>query len=293
MSLRRRIVLTILFVSLTAGGGAILIRPDLISGERTMFIPLALVAAYGLLVTALTAGVRREEPAEHYIDSIYFLGFLFTLFSLGALFYRLSHEELLLTGDAVFMTVLYYVGVSVTTSIAGVLFRTIVRGIVLSGSPEETEDVEKTYELLQSVAKEFSHNSKESFEAMRLFLQERSEGISLLEERERAYIESLEKLTETSRRFSESLSSAEGEVLQSIEGYSRALAGHREQVEEFARLGNELASCSERLHRETRELPLAGINSELREFKNGARELNTVIDSVVTLLERKVEKVGS
>jgi len=40
------------------------------------------------------------------------------------------------------------------------------------------------------------------------------------------------------------------------------------------------------------ELPLEEITRQLREFRDCTKELNGVVDSVVTLLERKVEKAS-
>ena len=300
MGTTRRILLTTLFLVFAAAGGAGLFYPELLFGDVTMLLsertamllPAGLTAAYGLITAVLLRGVGESESAEHYVDSIYFLGFLFTLLALAALFFRLYGIDLTSPGSRMVQAVLPYLGAAVTSSVAGVLLRTVLQGLASAGSRQDEDELQRTYEALQATAQEFSRNSQKSFESLQTFLQERSERVSLLEQREQAYIAALEKLTASAERFSSGLSQAESETLEQISAYGRVIEQHQEQVEEIGRLDRALADLTELISRKTEELPMEEINRQLREFETGARELNDVVDSVVTLLERKVEKVS-
>jgi hypothetical protein len=257
-----------------------------------MLLPAGFTASYGLLTALLLRGCGESEAAEHYVDAIYFLGFLYTLLALGALFFELYGSDLTAPDGQTVNTVLAYIGAAVTSSIAGVLLRTAVRGLLLTGSRQEEDELQQTYKALQSAAREFSRNSQKSFESLQLFLEERSERVSLLEQREQAYLAALERLTAAAERFASGLSRAEEQTLQQLSEYGRVIERQREQVEKIGRLEQELAGLAERISRQTGELPLEEITRQLREFGEGARELNGVVDSVVTLLERKVEKAS-
>ncbi len=221
------------------------------------------------------------------------MGFLYTLFSLGTLFYRLHYDQIAGTDGEPVALVLYYIGISVTTSIAGILFRIIVQGFYLSRHPGKEEDIHKTYQLLQSVAESFVQNSTEAFRSIQLFLEERSENAQLLEKREKEYIENMHKLSEASHGFCLRLSEAEDELLRGLEGFHTSLEKQRGELEELGRVEQELAHFRERIGKETRDFPLTEIRHELEDFKTGTAELNEVVDSLVSLLERKVEKVHS
>lgn len=306
MSASKRNFVNLLFILFAAAGGvsvfgdeaacagvANFFGVEALPPETSIVVPIALVVLYSLIVGAILFSCDDEDFADHYVDSIYFMGFLYTLISLGTLFYRLHYNQIAGSGGEPVALVLYYIGISVTTSIAGILFRIIVRGFYLSRHPRKEEDINKTYQLLQSVAESFVQNSTEAFQSIQLFLDERGENAQLLEKREKEYIESMHKLGEASRGFCLRLSEAEDELLRSLERFHTTVEKQRGELEELGRVEQELTHLRERIGKETRDFPLTEIHHELEDFKTGTSELNEVVDSLVSLLERKVEKVHS
>jgi hypothetical protein len=157
--------LNFMFFIAALGGGALIVYSKELIPELATFGPSASVVLFALIVAVAQKAGADGEISDHYADSVYFLGFLFTLVSLATLFYRLGEGGLggslaaealsdeTLDGSAI-VTLLEsqrmalstrmleetfsLIGVAVTTSIAGVLMRNMVRSWFLKTIPGET-----------------------------------------------------------------------------------------------------------------------------------------------------------
>ncbi|TVR34681.1 MAG: hypothetical protein EA404_02120 [Spirochaetaceae bacterium] len=280
------------FLLFAVGGFALIFFDQQIDHQYLFFAPTALVMFYALLVHRLLANCYEQTLADHHIDSVYFLGFLFTLVSLITLFYRLQSGLNAADGSAQISQAFYYVGVSVSTSIAGVLFRNMARGAWLRDHPEDSDNLEKSYQLLKSIADSFSVNYRQTFEQIQLFLSERRESLSVLSDKETEYLAALERFIGATNGFSHGLDHSGRELSARLQQLSEQLALHGETVAGFTQLGAAFTQTAAQLHTQAERAPLAAINQELEQFHGGVGELNRVLDSVITLLEARVERVG-
>ena len=280
--------LNMLFLIFAVLGFAAIARSEQLPESYGAFLPVGLVAVYGLLVGWILRECRDRALADHHLDSIYFLGFLFTLVSLAVFFMELQELDAGQLSGALMGEAFYYVGVSVTTSLGGVLFRNIARGSYLRDHPDESEDLREMYRALESAARSFTEGYEETFSRLDLFLRERSESAEELREaelRNRRALEELAEVTETvARRLTETqrtLSGAAGEVGVQVHGFGRAVA----ELESRAHAAAESAAG---VRGELEELPLSEVGGELHRFRTGVDELNLVLDSLLEILDRKV-----
>lgn len=231
-----------------------------------LFAPAFVVVGYAALVRLGTKHMSDQPLAEHHMDSIYFLGFLFTLFSLIALFAALQQTGIDSAGDIGFAFT--YIGISVATSIAGILFRSIVRGAWLKDHPEQTVD---------------------SIEA---FLAERASTVNALAAREQAYLAALSSFVDATDSFSQDLGRARAALVPEVDTLAEAMSRQNGQVERVTQLATSFTDVSDDMHRRAQSLPFHAVAGEMSRFNTGVSELNTALDSLITLLERKVERVS-
>lgn len=236
------------------------------TGSPELLGPTVVVVGYALVVRIGTKRMSDQPLAEHHMDSIYFLGFLFTLFSLIALFAAL--QEAGLDGSADITFAFTYIGISVATSIAGILFRSIVRGAWLKDHPERSVD---------------------SIEA---FLAERASTVNAMAEKEHAYVAALSAFVNATRDFSSDLSRARHALVPEVDALTSAMQRQNGEVERISTLAATFTSVSDDLHRRSQSLPFHAVAGEMQHFNSGVSELNTALDSLITLLERKVERVS-
>lgn len=277
--------LNLLYLFFAAGGFILIFFTSTAAGEVVFLLPTAMIAAYGVIVMVSTSSSDEAPAAEHHIDTIYYLGFLYTLMSLMTLFYRLNALDTMDQGDAVFHSALYYVGVSVTTSIAGILFRSIARGRYLKNHAGEDEGLERSYRLLKQIAEEFSHSYRDTFDTIKLYLDERSRTAAAIGEQEKAYLEALHSFSEAIKSFSRDLSGAGETLTGETDRFTHVLATQGDAL-------RELSVAAGHIREEFDSLPLRGITGELSEFRTETGELNAVLDGLIELLERKVQRVS-
>ena len=200
--------LNTLFLLFSTAGFIVVFANDALPEGYAFLTPLALVAVYGLIVSRALRDCHDASFADHQLDSIYFLGFLYTLVSLVALFYQL-HSSVAATEGAttspavaapasalIVSQALYYVGISVSTSLAGVLFRNMARGVYLRRHPDDGDE------------------------------RERAETAKAFENREDRYLEALETFVETTESFNRGLSAARSHR---FEGLHQRASCHRQQ----------------------------------------------------------------
>ncbi len=261
-----RSALNLLFLAAGVFGFVLIYGANGEAGSPELLRPTVVVVGYALVVRIGTKRMSDQPLAEHHMDSIYFLGFLFTLFSLIALFAALQTEGL--DGDADIAFAFTYIGISVATSIAGVLFRSIVRGAWLKDHPERSVD---------------------SIEA---FLAERASTVNALASKEQAYIAALSAFVNATQDFSADLSRARQTLIPEVDALALAMQRQNGEVERVSTLAQSFTSVSEDLHRRSQSLPFNAVAGEMHRFNSGVSELNTALDSLITLLERKVERVS-
>jgi len=260
------------FLLFSAGGFGGIFFNHLIPWEYSFSLPVGMVALYAAITGLLMKKISDPECADHTADSIYFLGFLYTLIALVSLFFRFYRADAAAAGPAGTDTgalvdaVFFYLGISVTTSIAGVLFRSMIRGGWL-GRRSRTQTPEDSRELLQAIA--------DTLDPVRQYLEERSSRAEEMERREEQYLNSLGKFIRATDDFSSQLSRAREDLSGQLVQFSDAVGQHREGMREFSRLSSSFTAAAD----------------EMARFSLGSRELNSVLDSLITLLESKVERV--
>lgn len=278
--------LNLLFAAVAVGGFVLIFWGEPIAAhygvatEAIFFAPMALVAAQAL-ITALALR-RTDDPvqADHHLDSIYFAGFLFTLISLVALFYQLRYGRSVHSGaaEAEFMVAVHFVGISVSTSIAGVLGRNIARGYYLQQQPVHATTLEQEY--------------RRTFEAIRLFLTEREEHVATLAAKEGEYLTALERFGASTAAFATQLDSSRERIETSVDAYAGRVEAHAAGIARLNDLSSRYAQLLHQMAEGAQRLPYDAISAELERFGEGTRELNLVIDDLLVLLQHKVKKIA-
>lgn len=263
-----RAFLTITFVAAVGAGAWVLTHPERLSPGSELMLPPLLVAAYALMVFSCLRDTHADAALEHYSDSIYFLGFMLTLVSLITLFYRLQSElgDVLSTAGISGLLIersFSHVGVAVSTSLAGILLRNIVRGLLLAADEDPAGATGESSE----------------------------EDLALLRQRETEYVQALETFVSSTGAFSEGLATQQEQLGQRLEEMAVAVSRHEEVLSGYAELGRALVRSAERVQELADSTSLRELNQELAEFHRGVSELNLVLDGVIGVLEQKVECV--
>ncbi|WP_319561457.1 hypothetical protein [Marispirochaeta sp.] len=290
MSSAAKTMINLLFPLFALAGSGLILQLEHLDTGYALVLPAILVGFYGIIIGFSLLATEDRDYAEHQIDTIYFLGFLYTLTSLAFFFYRFNPA--LLENNWILSRGLYYVGVSVTTSIAGVLFRSITLSGYLKKHGKEKIDLEKSYILLKSIAESFSSSYQETFQTMRRYFDERMETTAALGTREKEYLESLERLIDVMDSFSTGLSAASKELQESGRSFSRDLAAQQEPIAGIAESSLAFSLAAGRIRAELEALPMSSITGGCEQFRKEINELDTVLDNFVKILERKVEKLG-
>lgn len=287
-----------MFFLLAAAGFGLIFYDIALPNEVVFFLPVGLVAAYGLLITLLLRNSNDYTLAEHYLDSIYFLGFLYTLISLAALFFRLQGMQF--SGEAadaglsgeMLSQAFYFVGISVSTSLAGILFRNIGKGSYLKNHPDQGDQLEKVYELLSNAASSFADQYETTFENLRSFLAERSQTAEQLNEKEAHYMSALDRFVETVDRFNTGLSRSQAELSNRVAELRARADEYGRQLDQFSDATSRVAATTERISDHAAKMPLEAVVGELDRFRTSVDDLNRVVDALISILDSKVGKVG-
>lgn len=270
-----RAILNVLFLGAVGAGAWIMTMSEQLAPGGELVLPPLLVGVYALITYSCLRGGHGGDALDHFSDSIYFLGFMLTLVSLITLFYRLQFDlgDVLGTAGAlddaggisglVIERSFSHIGVAVSTSLAGVLLRNMVRGALLEPDTE--------------VADASGASSEEE--------------LALVRQRETEYVQALEAFVSSTGAFSEGLAAQQEQLGRRLEEMSVAVSRHEEVLSGYAELGRSLVHSAERVQELADHTPLRQLNEELAEFYGGVRELNQVLDSVIGILEQKVECV--
>lgn len=322
-----------LFVLFSIAGFVLIFAGETMEPPVAYFAPTAVVMLYALVVNSTVGKWEDRSLAEHHLDTIYFMGFLFTLFSLITLFYRLQYDgsgggfgagggfgsgggfgigssdfggadtsidgiaggfgngsvgiggaDISIGGVAdgfggagdgtdgdvgvsTLAPALMYIGISVGTSIAGVLFRSIARGSYLARHPERSVDT------------------------IEAFLAERAETTQALQEKEEQYLTALQRYIDATERFSVGLEDSRELLLPRVEAVSRVVADQTRHLQEMNNLSKRFGDTLTEVDRRAAAAPWETVTEDLERFHRGVSELNQVLDSLFTVLEHKVERI--
>lgn len=236
--------------------------------EAWTFAPTAMVIVYALAVSHIVTACNDRTFAEHAIDSVYYLGFMFTLFALIVLFATVGHSSAggRLSIDLV-STSMTYIGISVTTSLAGVLLRSMVRGRYLRKHPERTADTIES------------------------FLSERAAITEALAEREHEYLTALEQYISATTTFSQNLAKAQDELTIPIQQVANQVGRQVTSLEELEAVQQRLVQTTDAIHRKSTEVPWSEVGTQMNVFRTKVSDLNAVVDGLVAVLETKVERI--
>jgi len=117
----------ILLPLFTLAGGLVIFRSGRGVSVEHLFYPAALVALYGFLISSSLRNCHDSSHYDHYSDSICFLGFLYTLEALIAFFIFLERSLHSAGPSFSLWQALSLIGVSLSTSAAGMVFRNMLR----------------------------------------------------------------------------------------------------------------------------------------------------------------------
>jgi hypothetical protein len=125
----------LLFFAVVAAGCAYIVTAKLIGVQQVYvtFVPVGLMVAYALLLAGWRSIRLRDDQAG---DNLYYLGFLYTLTSLGVSLYQFSVK------DAAADRIVQNFGIAIATTIAGVGLR-----IVFNQMRRDPVDVERVARL--------------------------------------------------------------------------------------------------------------------------------------------------
>ncbi|MFW6253038.1 MAG: hypothetical protein ACOC4F_03825, partial [bacterium] len=129
-------------------------------------------------------------------------------------------------------------------------------------------------------------------DAIEAFLAERSSTVNALAAGERSYLEALKAFVDATESFSQDLGRARAALLPEVDALAEAMSRQNGHVERISQLATRFTDVSEDMHRRAQSLPFTAVAGELDRFNGGVSELNTALDSLITLLERKIERIS-
>ncbi|MCK5737358.1 MAG: hypothetical protein KAH21_12810, partial [Spirochaetaceae bacterium] len=274
--------LNFLFFISAAAGSASIVYAHLIIYEYALLIPTGVVLIFAFAVTIAQKAGSDGEAAEHYADSIYFLGFLFTLVSLAALFYKLGSgglgsslpaSQLMALSTKTIEETFAYIGIAVTTSVAGVLLRNIVRSKYLKNNPGGQDDIGSAVVQLKQIAEGMNGGFSDTMSAIGSYFEQRKDLAGQMKKKEKAYVDGLEKFTDTIDRFSKRLDEVEKGLLDSAESLGNNL---KKQADGISSADQSLRGLTDRLHslkNDTNSIDLKSTANEVAAFGRETGEL--------------------
>lgn len=280
-----------IFLLFALAGFLIIFNQEKLNSIASFLLPAGIVLIYGLIVKSLSRNLNDFDLAEHHTESIYFLGFLFTLISLAVLFYRFSTGFFALESVEQISQTFHYIGISVTTSIVGVLMRNIVRPGVLSQYSSDDESLEKSFEILKQIASDFSTGYKTTFENLETFLEERRNNSAVLDSKEKEYLAALDGFVDATRRFSSNLKDADKSLVNHVDYYMKTAELQSNSIVALNEASNDLAASTLKIRSDIEMIPMEDVADNIRALGIETGELNTVIDSLLEIMEHKLERV--
>jgi len=259
--------------------------------EVVLLGPSLIVAVYAVVVWR---GVRNSVDAEfqeHHIDSVYFLGFLFTLISLFSLF--ASYAGIGRAGlvkpniDDVF----FYVGIAVTTSVVGVMLRSVVKGVVLKTKVGPTDELTASYELLRDIAAEFSTNYSSTFGLIQKTLEERATVSDAIKDKEQQYLLQIDKVIDASESLRRTFSEGKTMLSESIQGYTDLSSGFSRSIRELDDSVQSVSEHVETLNGRMSSIPAGQLAESFDQLSAVIQDFEKVLDGISDVFGHKLTKI--
>jgi len=124
-----------LFFALT--GFTTIFFNDSMEHHFILFIPAILIVMYGCFVGLSLINNQDKKFEKRRIETINIMGFLYSLMSLGVMLYKLKIFGGMVPDRLALAIALSYLAISITTSLAGLIFHGFMRGIFNRSLPVE------------------------------------------------------------------------------------------------------------------------------------------------------------
>lgn len=256
-------------------------------------VPVALVVLYGLFTHWAIGGIQEAETVRHRIESVYFLGFFMTLMAMFVMFYQLSTTGLDSLLDEGLKGVFLYIGISVVSTMAGVLARNMLSGRHILRLQDPEQGLEDSYQLLNEIAHGFTRNYSQTFESIREFLDERRSNTTIFNHREKEFLSALGDLAATLHKVSADIRQTDGELRSTALALGNTMATYERGSRAVVAASEDLASYLSTTRRNLEDVPFQTINRNLSDFARQTSELKEVIDSAIVILDQKLQRVGA
>jgi predicted nuclease with TOPRIM domain len=199
---RRRLALDrgVLFFFLVGGSAAIVaLKLSPLPIEYRIGIPVALIAAYAMLTISRTRFRLRYDQAG---DNCYYMGFIFTLVSLGIALYQIRHGT---TAQEFGIGVVRDFGLALSTTIAGIICR-----VSLTQLREDPHDIE------EATRRELIHYSRALSGQMQASVSMLAEVRQTTEDRLKNYVFEMSQVVGEHQRRTEELRDSTKTLSESI-----------------------------------------------------------------------------
>jgi methyl-accepting chemotaxis protein len=258
------------------------------------FIPTAIIFLYALIIFIITFKSDDFEMADHFAETIYFIGFLYTLFALFTLLYKIGvNFEKFKRNEESIIYPFFFVGISVTTTMAGVLLRNMVKSSFLKRNPQNEDDLLfQRIEELKKYSEQFTNVYSGVFKSMQEFIDERKTEIEHLSVKEKEYINSLDKFNNTIDAFCNSLSLQENELKKMFSTIDQNIENQQKYFSSVEISTNNLSDSVRKIKNEIQDLNFVKVSNEMSELSKEINELDSVLDSLIKIIENKVENIN-
>ncbi|TVL99788.1 MAG: hypothetical protein CV087_16760 [Candidatus Brocadia sp. WS118] len=306
------IKLSPLFLPVFGGIGFILIffQAD-ITGSTfwAAFLPTGVVIIYALLIYYFILKNDDLNLGEHYTETIYFLGFLFTLLAIFSLLYKYNFSELsdIDKNPQRLNEVINYVGIAVLTTIAGIVLRNIGKSIYLSKHEgTDYDELLKKMDEHKQYSQQFLERYEEIFNFIKASFTERKEAIEELNKKEQQYLSNLGKLNETidsfctslnkgGKTYNESLNNQQNIIKGMIEALKEAInkqeASFKNSNEKLSEFDKSVKEVADNLRSSINPMYLENVSMTISTFNKEVTELEVVLDKFIKIIEEKVNSL--
>ncbi len=170
--------------------------------------------------------------------------------------------------------------------------RNMVRPGILSRYSADDDSLEKSFEILKEISLEFSTGYKNTFDKLHAFLEERRENAALLDSKEKEYLAALDGFVEATRRFSADLKDVDASLVNHVDIYARTAEVQSDSIRALNEASRGLAESTVRIRNDIEMIPMEDVADNIRTLGVETGELNTVIDSLLEIMDHKLERIG-
>lgn len=275
----------------------------LIDSDLQFIVPPILVFVYAIIISQYLKENPASIVANHYIDSVYFLGFLFTLITVAIVFIKLrfSDEGNLDEVNEIFSLL----GIASLTTIIGLLGRNTIKGRYSEKYKEVIEsEIANNLQNLIDLTDKFVKQSQDYgkvLENIDDFFQTRASDLDSLRMIEQSYLDSLAQFKDNIDQFAKEQERQRKQFEEALEIQSDSLEKKLELINkkidaQIDALGTSNKSLDEfrgKLQDTNAELTIANkllskipqTSSEIEEFTEATQELGPALTDFVELVK--------